>query len=257
MIHLVEELFYSKHEFLVAMLKELGYEYQVVSIPLRSEQIIYEPLNTTKVFCWGSVKMARIAAKYGWTPGSLYNDNHDYQVYSLYYRENMLNWDSQIIQFSEPFEEPGFLFHVRPCADTKSFTGQVFTRASWDEFLAWNLANPEKTRLKSDTIIQVSRLQNIHREVRFFILNKQIVSASQYKVNNLHDEERTDASTDPELFAFVEQMIQIYSVAEGFVMDIATTDNGYKIIEINCFNSSGYYDCNLKDIVTSVQEYFV
>lgn len=58
------------------------------------------------IFCFGSVKMSRVAKKYNWFPGSLLNDNHNYNVYSKYYKDNLLNYDSVIQKFGDDIEDP-------------------------------------------------------------------------------------------------------------------------------------------------------
>ncbi len=35
-------------------------------------------------------------------------------------------------------------------------------------------------------------------------------------------------------------------------MDIGLTKDGHKLIELNCFNSAGFYDCDVKEIVEKV-----
>lgn len=259
MTYFIEKLFHSKMQELIDALEFHGYEYQIVEIIPFTTDIIHKELDHTNIFIYGSVKMAHIASKLGWNPGSLYNSNHDYRIYSEFYKENMLNWDSQIIKIGDDFKEPGYLFHARPCEDTKLFTGQVFTKESWNEFVDHYLTNGHTTgvsKFNTSTPVQISKLKKIYREIRFFIINKKIVTASQYQLYDRLITERVDEHKEPDLFAFVNEMIQLYQPAEGFVMDIAMTDDGLKIVELNCLNCSGYYDVDLHKLTYAINEHF-
>lgn len=259
MIFFIEKQFHSKMEQLIKAIEFHGYEYQLVHIVPFTKEIVHEPVDHKNIFCFGSVKMAHIASYLGWKPGSLYNANHDYRVYSQYYKENMLNWDSQIIGIGDDFKEPGYLFHARPCEDTKLFTGQIFTKESWNEMVDYHFRNPETQgtmKVDINTPVQISKLKNIYREIRFFIVDKQIVTASQYQLNNRLITERVNEHKEPELFEFANRMIQLYQPADGFVMDIAVTDNGLKIVELNCLNCSGYYDVDLYELTYKVYNFF-
>jgi hypothetical protein len=259
MIYFIEKQFHSKMNELIKSLEFHGYDYQLVEIIPFTTEIIHEPINHKNIFCFGSIKMANIASKLGWNPGSLYNSNHDYRVYSQYYKENMLNWDSQIIGIGDDFKEPGYLFHARPCEDTKLFTGQVFTKQSWNEMIDYHFKNPETqgtVKITLDTPVQISKLKTIYREIRFFIVDKEIITASQYQLNNRLIPQRVDEHKEPQLFEFVNKMVQLYQPAKAFVMDIAMTDEGLKIVELNCFNCSGYYDIDFNKLTFAVNNFF-
>jgi hypothetical protein len=45
------------------------------------------------IFVFGSVKLAHIGARKGWNPGSMFNENHDFEVYSKHYKGHLLNED--------------------------------------------------------------------------------------------------------------------------------------------------------------------
>jgi hypothetical protein len=51
------------------------------------------------VFVFGLLKLARLSKKYGWNPGATITENHDYEIYSKFYKENLLNYDSKIVKF--------------------------------------------------------------------------------------------------------------------------------------------------------------
>ena len=48
----------------------------------------------------------------------------------------------------------------------------------------------------------------------------------------------------------------VYSPSTEFTIDIAKTkEQGLKVIEYNCLNSSGLYECDTKALFTALKEY--
>lgn len=270
MLHLVQRNLFKPQTYdrIIHALERLGCEYKSVDVlPFTTEVFFLNEegddllgldlvtLSTNNIYCWGSVKFAHISKQYDWSPGSMFNENHDYRVYSQYYKENMLNYDSIIIGLGEELVFDAEYFFARPCQDTKLFTGQCFSKDAWRDFAKWHLTNSTTsfTEINESTPIQVSKMKVINQEIRFFIIDGKIVTASQYVMN-----ERTiyAENHDEDVHAFVNDMIKIYQPAEAFVMDIAVTPNGLKIVEINCINCSGLYDCDVQKIVMALENKF-
>ena len=250
-----ENLFQIRHfEMLIETLNKFDLKYQVVKqIPFTREIVFTDPITTSNVYCFGSVKMAHIAEDYKWTPGSFMNSNHDYRIYSQYYRNNMLNWDSKIVKFVDDFIAPGYLFFARPCEDTKTFTGQVFTKDSWNDFVNMNLTNGHTTTLNKDTVIQVCSIKDIQREIRVWVVKGKVITASQYRNN-----ERTIyiECTEPYILNYAQSMVDLYQPADAFVIDIAMVNDELKIVEINCINCAGFYNCNIQKLINSLEDNF-
>jgi hypothetical protein len=72
------------------------------------------PITTERIFTFGAVKMARIRAQKDSSPGSLLNENHDFEVYSKYYKENLLNYDSIITTAGSHIDFSGERKFIRP-----------------------------------------------------------------------------------------------------------------------------------------------
>lgn len=205
-------------------------------------------IDNKNVFIFGSVKLARIMSNKGYYPGSLYNDNHDYLVYSQYYKDNLLNYDSKIIDITDklewlPDEEKFF----RPCKDTKVFTGKVFTQIEWEDFAESALHNDRDRIMEAK--IQCSTIKNIQKEIRYWIVDGEVVTSSLYKLGTMvqyvefHDEDALQ---------FVKDMITIYQPATSFVIDICQVDNKWKIVEINCINCAGFYKANIGKLLEKI-----
>lgn len=99
----------------------------------------------------------------------------------------------------------------------------------------------------------VARIQEIYKEFRFFVIDKKIVSASQYKMNG---QLVTSSIIDTDAENFAEKMIKKFDYP-GYVIDIADTKRGYKIVELNCLNASGLYEIDLYKLVQAVDNFYV
>lgn len=210
--------------------------------------------KTNNVFVFGAIKLARIAADRGWTPGSMMNKNHDYVVYSKYYKENLLNYDSIITKLGDDFDwgysDERF---IRPTEDTKSFNGKVFTRSEWRDVVDYYLHNFRTERFNENTLIQVSSPKKIFKEIRLWVVNGKIVTGSQYQLNGKF---LLDDQIEPEAIEFAQKMVDIYQLADAFVIDVCLTYSGWKIVECGCINCAGFYKSDLQKMVMAVEEYF-
>ncbi|HEX2629159.1 MAG TPA: ATP-grasp domain-containing protein, partial [Chitinophagaceae bacterium] len=72
-----------------------------------------------------------------------------------------------------------------------------------------------------------------------------------------HEDITFETEVSREGIEFAESMIEVFNVAEAFVMDICLTYDGWKIVEINCINSAGFYpNLNVKSLVKALNIYF-
>lgn len=242
----------ENYDILVETLERFELPYEIVKVRPFLEDFEFKT-DRKDIFCFGSVKMSRLAIKYGWYPGSLLNENHDYRVYSKYYKENLLNYDSVIQKYGDDINLD--LFFARPCEDTKTFTGKVFTKESWLEFKENFFKSGQESSLTIDTEIQVSSVKNVTKEFRFWIVGGEVITGSLYRngywvnYSNIVDEGALE---------FCKEMVKIYQLADAFVMDICEVikDNDeieYKIIECGCINSAGFYKANMPKLIEAIE----
>ncbi len=208
------------------------------------------PTEGLVVVC-GSVTLARIAKTRGWIPGSFLTENFDYTKWRENYGAHLLNFESEVCRFDEvSFPSSKSLF-VRPCKDTKAFCGQVFEKG---EFEKWRNAvldlSTGHTTLRANTQVAVAPLKHICREFRFFVVDKVLVTQSQYKLGT---RVVMDPAVEPDIISFAQEMVDIWQPSRAFVLDIALTDEGFKIVEINNLNSAGFYSCDVTKIVAAVE----
>lgn len=237
----------SSYEYVFKALDRLGLEYEQVSLN-KSDSFPFES-DRKDVFCFGSVKLARIATQYGWTPGSLQNDNHDFEVYASYWKHHLLNGDSKIVSLNSLINFGGQELFIRPTKDSKTFTGAIFNETSWIETLK-RIRERKKT---TDEKIQIAKPKHLLNEIRCWIVNKKTITASTYKIGN---EVRYMEYLDQEGISFANEMAQLYAPAEAFVLDICLTHQGWKVVEANCINSAGFYACDLQRLIIGLEDYF-
>ena len=134
---------------------------------------------------------------------------------------------------------------------SKAFTGKVFKKDDWMEFIDNNIN--EKSLLNKNTIIQISTVKDIYKEIRFWVINGRIVTGSQYALGGkiLYDE-----YYEAEAEKFAQKMVDIYSLAECFVIDVCLTNTGWKIVECNCINCAGFYFCNIQKMVIELENFY-
>jgi len=248
MHYLIQENVFREihYDYIFEALRRLGLPYEVVRLNGTAD---FEFQTDRKdVFCFGSIRLAHLAEKYAWQPGSLFNAQHDYTVYADYWKDNLLNWDSKIQTIEEPIDFYAYKLFIRPTKDSKIFTGQLFSAADW-------VATQESAlqRGHQKALIQVAIPKKIYQEVRCWIVDKKVVSASTYK---LGAEVRYIEYHDADGLTFAHDMAQIFQPAAAFVLDICSTEQGWKIVELNCINSAGFYACNLQKLLMSLEDFY-
>jgi hypothetical protein len=141
-------------------------------------------------------------------------------------------------------------FFVRPTGDFKQFTGEVIKRQDFFDWRDRILTLDSECDLNRDTSIIISPVQQIQEEYRFFIVAGQTIAGACYKkdgflVKNMRP---TQASVE-----FVFDTLDIWQPHKAFVIDIALLPNGeHKIIEYNCINASGFYSCDMKQVLSAI-----
>ncbi|HEY0586336.1 MAG TPA: ATP-grasp domain-containing protein [Pseudoduganella sp.] len=97
-------------------------------------------------------------------------------------------------------------------------------------------------------------LTAIRAEYRIFVIGGELAAASRYKLG-----ERVESSLQvpAEVLAFAERAVEQWRPNDAFTIDIAETDTGLKVIELNSANSAGFYACNVGQIIDAVNQRLV
>lgn len=257
MYYIVQENTFREENYdvLIKSLERLGLEYEIVSVWPFTDEVLFKT-DRKDVFVFGSLKLARISKLHKWIPGSLMSNTHDYNVYSEHYKENLLNYDSKIYKFTDYLNwvdlQSSHKF-IRPCLDSKTFTGKVFNKEEWDEFVERSLTNGHTTSLTKDTLIQVATPKNIQKEIRCWVVGGKVITASQYRLGY-----RTvsDSIVEPDAIEFAQKMVDIYQLADAFVIDVCLTNGEWKIVECGCINCAGFYKADLMKVIVALEDFY-
>jgi hypothetical protein len=222
----------------------------VKPVPFTTD-LIPDPAVENPVMVCGAMSMIKAAKKRGWTPGAFFNENFRFECWYDHYGDEMLNADARVCRFDE-VDDYFVKFFIRPTEDTKSFNGQLLT---WPDFEAWRkqvLAIPPQDRrtLGPETMVVVASPKTIYREYRFFVVDGEIVSGSQYK---LGDAVIHDARIDSDITDYVKRIVGVWQPDRAFCLDIALTPDGPKVLEINCINSAGFYAIDVMRFVAAIE----
>ena len=254
MIYLVQKgMFKSHHEKkLIEVLERYKLQHYFFDhIPFTDDFIIENEKNIDfekNVIVFGSVRSSIISSKKDWYPGSFYNENHDYTIYSKFYKENLLNYDSVIQKICEPIVFNDDEFFVRPTGDTKFFKGQIYNLETWKEELDTAIINDERIDLNS--LIQVCSIKEIYQEVRCFVIKGKVITSSFYKIGTNVVYKRCD---DQDILDFAQEMIKLFQLADAFVIDICRTSKVLKVVEFNNFNCAGFYDIDIQKLIQEIE----
>lgn len=253
MYYIIQENLFKEfhHQTLIKHLTDNHLDYEIVKFRPFVDEIEFKT-DRKDVWVFGSTNLARVAEKYGWNPGSMYNDNHDLTVYGPIYGDNMLNNDGAIIKFGDSLPEKlPYAFFARPTKDTKSFSGQCFTHDSWAEWQKEIEDSNVKQKLTLETEVFVAPLKQTTQEIRCWIVGGEVVTMSQYKIGSRVVLQNMD--NNEEALIFANKMAKLYSPAEAYVLDICLFNDDYKVVEINCINCSGFYDLNMNFLIEALE----
>ena len=253
MFWVIQENLYKEEAFLdlINAVEKYGAPYEIVKVVPFSHELIPDINPTGKIVVMGATTMIGIAKERNWHYGAFYNDNFDHRAWAAAYGTELLNNDAEVCMFKDvnPSYSP---FFIRPAADRKTFTGEVIDKANFDLWLKQTEgATDGYSTLRPETLVITAPPKAIHREWRFFVVNGKVITGSLYKLGSrvihlpaLHDE-------DAALYA--QKMVDVWQPDIAFVIDVALTDNDFKVIEINCLNSAGFYKSNVNLIVEALE----
>ncbi len=188
--------------------------------------------------------------------GVFYDPNtFNMQNYVDQWKDQVLNSSGSLLLFGEiaalesQAEEQWF---IRPNHDSKAFDGRV---AHFEQLVKWSerICQLDIPELHAETPVWMAPPRNITKEWRLFIVDNVIVSVSKYMEKGLLNESAKDLPE--ELFVFAQELINAYRLADVYAMDIAQVQAGFKLIECNCFNGTGFYQHDIVKIIQSINHW--
>lgn len=208
-----------------------------------------------QVVAFGSTSMSDVARKRGWTPGVWLNDNFDQRVWSKTYGSLCLNADAEFCNFDQisPFDGQRF---IRPVHDLKAMNGSLVD-FDWVRTQQERLAGikvdfrPDRRVMCVDTPVSVSAPKELLGEWRFFVVEGEIRAGSMYRFAGARCCEIT--RSEAVAGSLAQKLVDVWQPSKAFVLDVAETVDGFRVIEINCINNSGFYACDIRPIIEAVE----
>jgi|694.fasta_scaffold23084_4 hypothetical protein len=190
--------------------------------------------------------------------------NYDYTKFAKEYDEDFINHDLKTFRFGDlpqmEKESSNYLtkqIYIRDAYGDNLIKGRVHSymelTTKYTEYLGRSLG---KKKIDDDYVMCYSTPKTIVSEYRFFVVNRKIVTASQYNSEGLYWIRNIDMMYNTEFdehFKFVERMINKYSPDDSFVIDICKLEDGsMKVVECNCINCSGFYAIDLELLIDNL-----
>lgn len=210
----------------------------------------------------GTIEFCKLFEKHvgrNYTPGLYFNENvKRWSKFAPHIGEDLLNSDFDILPFGtfvqrcrrfKPDEiVPEMATFIKPESGLKEFTGQVVHASTLEDDLKKLSPYHE---LDPTTLVVGAHVKDIKAEFRYVICDRQVVTGSEYRWDNVLDVRR---DTHPNCDAMALKVAQADWQADSvYVCDVALLpDNTARVVELNAFSSSGLYACDTLKIVEAV-----
>lgn len=226
-------------------LDSLGEEHHAIPVVPFSREIPALPFtDDRRIVCMGPSFVPRIAIETTWTPGIYFDPaTFRWSVMAEHWRGLMFTPDGAIATAAEvlaELETSGPLF-VRPDEDSKSFDGGRFAGAS--ELRA------ALGKIDRSVSVVRGRATTVDAEWRCFVVNGQIVDASEYRRAGSPSFHR---GAPPRVLDLVDAALAKWSPARVTCIDVASSDGHFGIVEANCFNAARFYAADAPTVLAAV-----
>jgi hypothetical protein len=238
------------HARLVTALDRRGLPRKLVQVRPFVESVLFdgEPLPPCRCFGFGSYKLARLLrSQRAYAPGA-YTDGLAVPNW-VHWKDRLLNADGVVdfVQHAKWPEETDYV-HVRPASDGKGFPGRVLSREEFEPWRAALLAGSGGFAASATPVV-VSPTKTIYSETRCWVVDGRVVAASLYRRGRdiIYDDR-----VDPNVVASAAETAAIWSPNPAFVLDVADTVFGLRVIEANCLNAAGFYAADMGRLVDAL-----
>lgn len=241
------------YDVLLDTMERFNLDHVLIKVVPFSRELIPEPKPQGNCVVMGSIGLGKAAVERHWYPGCFTNDNFHYSKWQQHLGPHLVSPDLAVCRF-EDVPAPQHEFFIRPCLDDKSFSGAVMQP---QEFLDWRdkvlALRDHYTTLDANTEVAFGPVKQIYREYRFFVLDGEVVTGSQYR---LGPRVVINPEVSPVVLQFANEMVRTWQPDRAFALDIAETPDGLKVIEIGCFNGCGFYAADVQKLVMRVEASF-
>lgn len=138
---------------------------------------------------------------------------------------------------------------IRPCSGLKEFAGNVYTKESFDIEYRFAVNNRNNS---PGTICVVSSPVKINREWRCIFVDNKLISGSQY-MQNAELSVFSELPNEVQNYAKTVYKHDYFLNLPEIVLDIAETQAGLRLIEINAFETSSWYGADRHEILNALK----
>ena len=207
-------------------------------------------------FAYGSHGLSLHVAAKGWSPGTFLGLEGDNRDWIARYGSEMVNDRAVTCSFRDVSPEGMGRVFIRPAGINKLFGGMVLDEDEvdgWRRSLVLGRGSPVRASklLGPESLVTYGPVAHILHEARFFIIDGKPIAWSSYATEGQADIER---SVPGAMVDYASAMSKLWSPAPAFVLDIAETASGLRIVELNSINTSGLYKANEVSIVHAVEQ---
>lgn len=190
--------------------------------------------------------------------------NYECTNYYKHFGFNLLNSEYVIMTVSETLRNINFLeeilgeketgrIFIRPNSGLKPISGMVYINRFPHFVNDWSFVQHE---MNQDDLLIIAKAKQIKAEWRIVVIDGKPVTGSLYRNEGFVKFETVNENTDPDLFAFASQMVNIYQPDLVYTMDIASevdSNKKYSLLELNSFPHAGLYTCDMSIIVNEIK----
>ena len=183
------------------------------------------------------------------TPGSfLHSTNFQLSVYAPIIGDFNLNNDFQIVEYGyfrqNRKDFKGNIF-VKPLDEIKKFTGIILEDGQ--DLEAMHLEKYGKWYSPHCGVkIVIASIKEIISEYRVIVIDGKAITGSSYDCLTCPPEDVIETASI---------VANIWNPVDVYVIDIAQTPNGNKVVEYNQFSTSAIYACDQEKIVDALEQY--
>lgn len=207
------------------------------------------------IVVYGAVSFVTDAQLSGrWYPGVFASpDVFTYEQWAEHYGSMLLNSPDAVEcttvgAFRDTQRPADADIFVRPQHDTKAIVGEVLTVGKFRDWCI-SACSGHFAGVNADTKIIIGTPYGIEAEWRLFIVDSEIVGASQYRwagrMKQVHGAPDT-------IMTFGRSVIKAWNPAPAYVLDVCLSGGRPYIVEAQGFNSSGHYATDLNPVVAAV-----
>lgn len=147
---------------------------------------------------------------------------------------------------------------IKPDNDLKQFSGTLVPSGKTLRQVLEE-KNELTTALKHPvaTVLVSNNIQKIMEEVRCYVVNKKVVTISRYRYDGKLNMTPLNELFHNQYVDYAQHIIDnLYAPSTEFTIDLCQLANGsLKVVEYNCLNSSGLYECDSKTLFTALKEF--